>query len=42
MFKDIQYIQEAEEPENQLKPKEILYNCSECLLPIEILSIDEN
>ena len=33
--------QETEELSNQLKLKEILYNCNECSSAIEILSIDE-
>ena len=33
--------EETEELSNQLKLNEILYNCSECSSPIEILSIDE-
>ena len=35
------YVQETEELSNQLKLKEILYNCNECSSPIELLSIDE-
>jgi hypothetical protein len=41
MFKDSQNIQETEEPSNQIKLNDILYNCNECSSPIEILSIDE-
>ena len=36
-----QNSQETEEITNQLKVNEILYNCSECSSPIEILTIDE-
>ena len=36
-----QNSQEKEEIANQLKLKEILYNCSECSSPIDISSIDE-
>ena len=36
-----QNSQETEEIANQLKLKEILYNCSECSSPIDISSIDE-
>ena len=35
------YVQETEELQNQQQLNEILYNCSECSSPIELLSIDE-
>ena len=36
------YIAETNEPSQQLKLKEIYYNCSECKSPIEILTLNEN
>ena len=36
------YMAETNEPSQQLKLKEIYYNCSECKSPIEILTLNEN